>query len=353
MTSSTVVTVNFRLGATENASSLIDSAEPEPELVSNSESHSTNFHKYPTPIHDTLAGFDWIRKNLQPTKLAVFGSHVGGSLALMLALTEPQSVHAVAAYEPICDWPGLDDHCAHETITDSEFSSKQKRSRRRKPAAPDLVPLLEAREQLFTSFERCFDAFASPILFLRAAGRDIPKTFPQYLTGLNYPRPVLKNTTKAKITEGSDSPDASSRGRNAYSGSDTDEHTDLPVRRRKALCRWPPHGLDYGLNNEPGIGPDHGIDRLEVTLPWVRVFLNGPAGSTEIAASSKTSAMKSTVLEQQGEEMVSVMRKTCFWGHEKSFGERVVTLSRVDDFSGQELASYFDDVFEKESSDDD
>ncbi|KAJ6095734.1 hypothetical protein N7486_006480 [Penicillium sp. IBT 16267x] len=353
MTSATVVTVKYRLGATYKGSPSTrcteSEFESEPEQGPNSNCQTAECYKYPTPIHDTLAGFDWIQHTLQPTKLGVFGSHIGGSLALMLALTEPQYVHAVAAHEPICDWPGLDEYCTHEASTDHVRST---RSKRRKIAPADLLPLLEARERFFTCFERCFDAFASPVLFLRSAGRDIPKNFPQYLTGPEYPIPLLKNDGKMP-SEQYDSPTSPSWEKDIYPDSDTDGDIDPPVRRRKALSRWPPYGLDYGLHNEIWTGPDHGIGRLQVTLPWVRVFLgNGSAGS-QITSSSKGTAAKPTVLEQQGEEMVTVMRKACFWGREKGFEERVVTLSRVDDFPGKELANYFQDVFDKESSDDD
>jgi len=359
-TSATVVTVDYRLGAADKGtpstrgskSELEPEPEPEPEKEPISKCRTADFYKYPTPVHDTLAGFDWIKNNLQPTKLGVFGSHIGGSLALMLALTEPRSVHAVAAYEPVCDWPGLDEYCTHEDSTYQENSTKQKRSTRRKTAPADLVPLLEAREKLFPSFEKCFDAFASPVLFLRSAGRDIPKSFPQYLTGPEYPIPVLKITGKM-TSDQYDSAASPSWDTDIYPGPDDDGDIDPPVRRRKALSRWPPYGLDYGLNSEVWSGPDHGISRLQVTLPWVRVFLgNGSAGS-QITSSSKGTTARSTVLEHQSEEIVSVMRKACFWGREKGFGERIVTLSRVDDFPGQDLANYFQDVFDKESSDDD
>ncbi|KAJ5671775.1 hypothetical protein N7507_000902 [Penicillium longicatenatum] len=350
MTSATVVTVNYRLGAADKGSPTTRRTESDAEP--NSKAQIAEYHKYPTPVHDTLAGFDWIKNNLRPAKLGVFGSHIGGSLALMLALTEPQSVHAVAAHEPVCDWPGLDEHCAHEDTTDHGGSTKHKRSTRRKSAPADLVPLLEARERFFTSFERCFDAFASPILFLRSAGRDIPKTFPRYLTGPGYPIPVLKNPGKMS-SEQYDSPTSPSWDTCIYPGSDTDGDVDPPVRRRKALSRWPPYGLDYGLNNEIWTGSDHGIGRLQVSLPWVRVFLRNSSAGSQITSSNKGTAAKLTVLEQQGEEMVSTMRKACFWGREKGVGERIVTLSRVDNFPGQELANYFQDAFVEESSDDD
>ncbi|KAJ5721621.1 uncharacterized protein N7483_009555 [Penicillium malachiteum] len=353
MTSATVVTLNYRLGPskTETASSAATettSASPEP----------VKFHQYPTPVHDTLAGFDWIQSKFQPEKLGVFGSHIGGSLALMLALTEAKSVHAAAAVQPICDWPGLDEYCNLDDETDifGKSRSRQRKSARRKGSAPpDLVPLLQAREQYFSSFERCFDAFASPILFLRSPGRDVPKSFPTYLTGPEYPVPVLRSPRILTAAERQAASQGSLWDRDVYPGSEADEDMDLdpvgPVRRRKALSRWPPYGLDYRSSGQTWSGPDQGIGRLKMTLPWVRVFVQDSKGeSSDDGLSGKSQANKDapardTVLAQQGEEMVSVMRRACFWGREKGFGERRVSLASVDESLGKQVGSYFEHVF--------
>ncbi|KAJ5727265.1 hypothetical protein N7493_005085 [Penicillium malachiteum] len=353
MTSATVVTLNYRLGRseTESASSTTtESTSKCPEPVT--------FHQYPTPIHDTLAGFDWIRSNLRPEKLGVFGSHIGGSLALMLALTEAKSVHSVAAVQPICDWPGLDEYCKPDNEADisAKLRSRQRKSTRRKGSAPpDLVPLLQAREQYFSSFERCFDAFASPILFLRSPGRDVPKSFPTYLTGPEYPVPVLRRPRTLTAAERQASSEGSVWDMDVYPGSDADEDLDFdsvgPVRRRKALSRWPPYGLDYGLSGQTWSGPDQGIGRLKMTLPWVRVFLEDSKGESSGDSLSgklqgnKDALVRDTVLAQQGEEMVSVMRRACFWGREKGFGERRVTLASVNESLGEQVGRYFEDVF--------
>ncbi|KAJ5634505.1 hypothetical protein N7528_002347 [Penicillium herquei] len=353
MTSATVVTLNYRLGSSKTET---PSTSPEP----------VKFHQYPTPVHDTLAGFDWIQSNLQPEKLGVFGSHIGGSLALMLALTEAKSVHSVAAVQPICDWPGLDEYCKPDNETDisGKSRSRQKKSTRRKGSAPpDLVPLLQAREQFFSSFERCFDAFASPILFLRSPGRDVPKSFPTYLTGPEYPVPVLRSPRALTAAEREAASHGSVWDRDVYPGSNADEDMDLdavgPVRRRKALSRWPPYGLDYGLSGQTWSGPDQGIGRLKMNLPWVRVFLEnfkGEASGDGLSSKSqgnKDALARDTVLAQQGEEMVSVMRRACFWGREKGFGERRVTLASVDESFGEQVGRYFEDVFMDPESNDD
>ncbi|KAJ6028564.1 hypothetical protein N7540_004140 [Penicillium herquei] len=358
MTSATVVTLNYRLGSltTETPSSATTettSTIPEPVV----------FHQYPTPIHDTLAGFDWIQSNLQPEKLGVFGSHIGGSLALMLALTEAKSLHAAAAVQPICDWPGLDEYCKTDDKTDVSSKSRRKSTRRKGSAPPDLVPLLEAREQYFSSFERCFDSFASPILFLRSPGRDVPKSFPTYLTGPEYPVPVLRRPRTLTAAERQAASQGSLWDRDVYPGSDVDDDMDLdpvgPVRRRKALSRWPPYGLDYGSSGQTWSGPDQGIGRLKMTLPWVRVFVQDSKGdSSDDGLSGKSQGNKEalardTVLAQQGEEMVSVMRRACFWGREKGFGERRVTLASVDESLGEQVGRYFEDVFKNSESNDD
>jgi alpha/beta hydrolase fold. len=190
-------------------------------------------------VHDTLAGFDWIKTHLRPSQLAVFGTHIGGSLALMLALTEAQSIQAVAAVEPVCDWPGLDEYCTREstitttktiagvnndTTASSTTTSKHKRQPRKKsPAPPDLLPLLQARSKFFSTPERCFDSFASPILFLRSAGRDVPRTFPQYLTGPEYPVPVLKENARSTTAELYAAPDDSIWDQDVYPDMDTDD----------------------------------------------------------------------------------------------------------------------------------
>ncbi|KAJ5081640.1 hypothetical protein NUU61_009904 [Penicillium alfredii] len=392
-TAATVVTVNYRLGKIE--APRISSLEPTPDsqdsLAINDEAlrafnSRPSFFQYPTPVHDTLAGFDWIQTHLQPTHIAVFGSHIGGSLALMLALTEAQSVRAVTALEPVCDWPGLDEYCATEVepahmpldlndtgIPRAESSvtayTKQTRPPKKKTArvaSPDLVPLLKAREQLFSSPERCFDAFASPILFLRSAGRDVPRKFPRYLTGPEYPVPVLQSSPMTTTTEQTAASDDDSWDREPDPSLESDEEkaiygkstSTLPdsssgvARRRKALSRWPPYGLDYGLSGQTWSGPGDGISRLELTLPWVRVLLReplaglSPAALIDSSSSSHSKLSRSnhpgpgpTVLARQAGEMVSVMRRACFWGREKGFGERRVTLSSLQNIQTQDADS--------------
>lgn len=359
VTSSTVVTINYRLGATTT---------PSTDLASESAlAKKQVFYQYPTPIHDTLAGFDWVQQNLQPARLGVIGTHIGGSLALMLALTEAQSVHAVAALEPICDWAGLDEHCLlleeHQAHEENTASKKKRGAGSRGPAAHDLVPLLEAREKFFATPERAFDAFASPVLLLRSAGKDVPRTFPKYRTGPDYPVPVLVSNKPDRQAISVWDVDVDTQDQEIHQQCDIydSSETDLPsdsdsksridsadasmsiqgraIRRRKALSRWPPYGLDYGSSASPRYHYNQGIKRLEMALPNIRLFIRAdenehadPVPALTPDGHGKRSPRKTprrSVLAQQADEMVDIMRRACFWGREKGYGESRVTLVQV------------------------
>ncbi|GIK06974.1 hypothetical protein Aspvir_002627 [Aspergillus viridinutans] len=374
VTSSTVVTINYRLGATASTDLASEWALSEDEERRLSAVKKQVFYRYPTPVHDTLAGFDWVQQNLQPARLCVIGTHIGGSLALMLALTEAQSVHAVAALEPICDWAGLDEHCLMEEQPAQEKSTASKRIRgagSRVPAAQDLVPLLEAREKFFATPERYFDAFASPVLLLRSAGKDVPRTFPKYRTGPDYPVPVLVSSKLDRQPIGVWEPDTQDQSihqqvdvydleTDLLSDPDPDAKSRIDpadasfgiqgraIRRRKALSRWPPYGLDYGLSASPRYHIyNQGIKRLEMALPNIRLFVRASENETETETEQPDSlpasagggkrqgprhsrkTQRRSILAHQADEMVDVMRRACFWGREKGYGESRVTLAQV------------------------
>ncbi|KAL3476214.1 hypothetical protein BJX99DRAFT_228406 [Aspergillus californicus] len=364
VTSSTVVTINYRLGLSpcdednkissppkmNDGEASISQSQPEKKM-------SSSYNYYPTPVHDTLTAFDWVLENLQPARLGVMGKHIGGSLALMLALTEPGSVHAVAAIEPICDWTSLDEYC---TLA----------SKRKAQCAPrDLQALLRARGEFFTSAQKYFDPFASPILFLRSAGKDVPRVFPRYLTGVEYPIPVLDVVADESGNVGGNGNGNGGENNaalwdveeNLHDTAETsDPEQQQPVRRRKTLARWPPYGLDYGTS-----GPKHRysrgpVEKLEVTLPRVHLFtrqnvdmymrtgLNteSPSKTDPETSSNAESESESTeprkhpvprrrrprdetVLTHQATEMVEFMRRACFWGRESGVGMERVSLSSL------------------------
>jgi acetyl esterase/lipase len=137
-------------------------------------------HVYPAPVHDVLAGYDWIVEHLLPKRgitrpgrsdhlgrIAVCGELIGGSLASMLALTECRigqpGVVAAAVNNPILDW------------VDIEGTPNNSKT----PSMTKLEPTTTAvhlRNQLFRKPEHYFDPFASPLLFFRSAGRSVPPT---------------------------------------------------------------------------------------------------------------------------------------------------------------------------------
>jgi acetyl esterase/lipase len=107
-------------------------------------------------------------------RLAVVGDFIGGGLATALSLTECRSgqpgIVAAAVSNPVVDWVSLD--------------YEIKLERRSVMAASTLVQaeagdmtvdaLLNLRSQLFTKPSHYFDPFASPILFFRSAGAEVP-----------------------------------------------------------------------------------------------------------------------------------------------------------------------------------
>ncbi|KAF1350062.1 hypothetical protein BDV97DRAFT_295447, partial [Delphinella strobiligena] len=135
-------------------------------------------HKYPTPIHDVLRGYDWILEHLVPARpfhqpgrnsrhtapIAVCGELIGGGLATMLALTECRltgpCVAAAAVNEPIVDWifPQEDELDDLEDAIDFDGGSGVK----------------PARSSYFHKPGDYFDPFASSVLFFRTAGIGVP-----------------------------------------------------------------------------------------------------------------------------------------------------------------------------------
>ena len=175
---------------------------------------------YPVPIHDVLAGYDWIIKNLVcgsaahngwqsvPTKsagIAVCGELLGGTLAAMLALTECHAhkaggIKAAMLRNPVTDWtdmyPVASQISNMSPLTPEDGDTVELRSsvRKRKLKAkgkasnpwtassenPVLTSgaILQARDALFAKPEHYHDPFASPLLFFRTASSDIPSDQP-------------------------------------------------------------------------------------------------------------------------------------------------------------------------------
>ncbi|KAK0286929.1 hypothetical protein LTR35_004398 [Friedmanniomyces endolithicus] len=158
---------------------------------------------FPTPVHDVLRGYDWIKEHLFPkralalpgrpqrnARLAVCGELLGGGLAAMLALTECRvgqpGIVAAALSNPMVDWVDLNGESAKtERMASAPIGSNA--------AANALSTEIQSlRSKLFRKPEHYFDPFASPMLFLRSAGGAIPSAPPdvpiddmEHLTQLN------------------------------------------------------------------------------------------------------------------------------------------------------------------------
>lgn len=165
---------------------------------------------YPTPIHDVLAGYDWIKKHLggitSPVgpasstagrrKLGVCGELIGGGLAAMLALTEchfgKQGISAAALGNPVVDWTAL---FPEVQSADSVNQSS--------PSTPNdsltIQSLLTLRNKIFHKPAHFFDPFASPALNFRIPSFDLPVEVPHYLLQHSKPE-VLIETDSSEAT---------------------------------------------------------------------------------------------------------------------------------------------------------
>ena len=165
-------------------------------------------HQFPKPIHDVLAGYDWVLRHLahdastqddawpagEPQRIGVYGELVGGGLAAMLALTESHTgrsgIGAAAVTNPVVDWTFPDtlsdlelERDEVEHVTHDMTRKRKQRSKasiidswtvfgREGPISADY--LLSLRQRIFSKPEYYFDPFASPLLFFRTAGIDVP-----------------------------------------------------------------------------------------------------------------------------------------------------------------------------------
>lgn len=327
--------------------------------------------RFPTPIHDVFAAWDYTRRiikdlstpgrgtDLGKPRVCIYGSQVGGALALTLALTEPNSIHAVAIQNPFTDWPVLEELAAQK---DSP-STARKQTPKSLLQSPDFLKaraeaaesLIRVRTSLFATPSAYFDSFASPTLFLRAPGRDTPLTktaapaeeaiplekgelirygdgveeiglvttpvhedaFGPYDDDLhamssNAPSPnmptTLDSNTEADV-------EIVSQGHSEQLPTDLSywqpgprqEKHQSQTRRRKVLRKWPPHA--------------HPED---VLLPEINIVLH------ELDLTKLSDAGILPVSHTQGLELVDLLRRACFWGREKSFAEERVVLTKLE-----------------------
>lgn len=110
-------------------------------------------------------------------RVVVCGELVGGGLATMLALTECRigqpGIVAAAVNNAVLDWVELDESDDGRTPYTAPKASAGN-------ATTDLNdPLAQLRNEVFRKPDHYFDPFASPLLFLRSAGRDVPVAPPE------------------------------------------------------------------------------------------------------------------------------------------------------------------------------
>ena len=177
-------------------------------------------HPYPTPIHDVLAGYEWVQKHLarsaqmsnglyetvEYAKLGICGELIGGSLASMLALTEchvgKPGISGAAVGNPIVDWtslfPAIEEIGLHSKkaskeslpaqlsdIHDTSFAESVGQNPTQTQSNDSILmeTLIALRSTLFAKPEAYFDPFISPLLFFRTPGYDLPPD-PSAFTGL-------------------------------------------------------------------------------------------------------------------------------------------------------------------------
>lgn len=336
-----LVTINYRLGLGSDTST----------------DEKTSF---PTPVHDVSTALGYLTSSTspfneghdEPPRICLLGSHIGGALATMLALTEPNDIHALAVLEPMVDWVSLDEivERLHSARSIPRKRQKQKVTRLGVDDASVLAAaedLIKLRAKLFPTPSSYFDPFASPLLFLRAPGRDTPlgQTVGNQLvnemglndgfgdsddlgpydddwhqggpsrstlnTSLSSPAPTgseLRSSSEMKVTSDGEATLVSD-----IISPPTSATPQSQTRRRKVLQRWPPVGRPES-----------------VMLPYVKVFVQAASNPADIPGSEAEAVDMNlghaALLRAQGTELVELMRRACFFGREKSFAEERVQL---------------------------
>jgi hypothetical protein len=343
----TLVKVNYSLGKPN------DATKPPAEAA-----------VFPTPVHEATAALDHLTSSLspfnrdedEPPKICLWGSHIGGALATMLALTEPNSIHALAVLEPMVDWVGLDEiveqmqvsESSHLTAAQRQAKRQARRQAQRSRSASRLgaddqsviaaaQELTMLRSKLFKTPSAYFDPFASPMLFLRAPGRDTPlaTTVGDQLVsemGVDassrryvdsdpdsfgpYDDEWQDSRSSSALTSSGSSTSAETASSDITTDADLQFNSALPPRRRKVLRRWPAVGIPEAA-----------------ALPQVKIFVQAESASPQPDADNKAPDLArghAALMRAQGKELTELMRRACFIGREKSYGEERVEFQLCD-----------------------
>ena len=233
-------------------------------------------HPYPTPVHDVLFGYDWVlqhlvpqrvisrpgRSNFHEARIGVVGEYVGGGLATMLALTECNSasphVTATAINEPVVDWifpetvskarMNGDDHAEMGQFVVGVQSRKPKQSflKHGDDGILRATDLIQARQTLFQKPAHYFDPFASPVLFFRSAGVNVPsKSFDRPLDEFEE----LSLLDQADFYRQQLKLSAMSNHNEAEQRIGDDTRDEVTIKPRKASRRYPRAGSGLTLPN--------------------------------------------------------------------------------------------------------
>ncbi|KAH7161559.1 hypothetical protein EDB81DRAFT_785018 [Dactylonectria macrodidyma] len=140
--------------------------------------------QWPMPIHDTCFAYSWLVKKFAPEgqqrrDIYVYGSHLGGSLATSLSLTETHphkrfAVRGVISYNGVYNWTMfLPDHPVNRPSKRAKYPIAYPSHLE----GTHLYRLQELLSGLFRSPEDMFDAFASPGILFHNPGLLVPSSY--------------------------------------------------------------------------------------------------------------------------------------------------------------------------------
>ncbi|KAK5096895.1 hypothetical protein LTS08_007385 [Lithohypha guttulata] len=329
-------------------------------------------HRFPTPIHDVFVAWDYILErigsnestcgakeiNHERPKICLYGSNIGGALALTLALTNPDQIHAVAIEDPLVDWVSLDEIASHVPM---KRKINTRRNEEREAQAEAARVLVNLRSSLFRSPSGYFDPFASPTLFLRAPGRDTPLT---QTAALVEPEDAYLDGAPIRYGDEEDEVGMVEYGRDDFGPYDDDWHTVETTKIRESFYRTSSDGESTSTTLDYSDGP--GKERAELSstptsasprrykvlkrwppnsqpedtiLPFINIYLNAPPAPVEMDRDVSSNTNTSPVIRLQGLELLQLLRRACFWGREKGLAEERVNLVELESLAASEQAA--------------
>jgi hypothetical protein len=140
--------------------------------------------------------------------LILYGSHLGGTLATSLALTEckaskniPVNIAGLVVRDGVFDWTHVATtlNPSPSPTSPSPISREEETYFSEEISKPwTLDTLYKLRTDLFANPASTFDAFASPTLFFRTSGLAVPKSL--YFPGCESPTPPPPTADLASLT---------------------------------------------------------------------------------------------------------------------------------------------------------